>query len=62
MSPASAIWAGVTWQSVMTTVTPRPIADRRHRRWLSPLFSHRAYSTDRMFQFIIVVLATSRGQ
>jgi stearoyl-CoA desaturase (delta-9 desaturase) len=57
-----AIWSGVTWQAVTICVTLYwlrifGIGAGYHR-----LFSHRAYSTSRAFQFILAVLAQSSAQ
>jgi stearoyl-CoA desaturase (Delta-9 desaturase) len=57
-----AIWSGVTWQAVILCVTLYwlrifAIGAGYHR-----LFSHRAYSTSRVFQFILAVLCQSTAQ
>ena len=57
-----AIWSGVTWQALVLCVTLYwlrifAIGAGYHR-----LFSHRAYSTSRAFQFVLAVLAQSSAQ
>jgi stearoyl-CoA desaturase (delta-9 desaturase) len=57
-----AIWSGVTWPAVILGVTLYwlrifAIGAGYHR-----LFSHRAYSTSRVFRFILAVLAQSSAQ
>ena len=57
-----AIWSGVTWQALVLCVTLYwlrifAIGAGYHR-----LFSHRAYSTSRAFQFVLAVLAQSTSQ
>lgn len=57
-----AIWSGVTWQALALCVTLYwlrifAIGAGYHR-----LFSHRAYSTSRAFQFVLAVLAQSTAQ
>lgn len=56
------IWSGVTWQAVIIGVTLYwlrmfAIGAGYHR-----YFSHRAYSTSRVFQFILAFLAQSTAQ
>ena len=58
----AAIWTGVTWQAIAIAVTLYwlrifAIGAGYHR-----YFSHRAYSTGRVFQFILAILATSSAQ
>ena len=58
----AAIWTGVTWQAVAIAVSLYwlrmfAIGAGYHR-----YFSHRAYSTGRVFQFILAVLAQSTAQ
>jgi len=57
-----AIWSGVTWQALVLCLTLYwlrifAIGAGYHR-----LFSHRAYSTSRVFQFVLAVLAQSTAQ
>ena len=57
-----AIWSGVTWQALAICIILYwlrifAIGAGYHR-----LFSHRAYSTSRVFQFILAVLAQSSAQ
>ena len=57
-----AIWSGVTWSAVILCVSLYwlrifAIGAGYHR-----LFSHRAYSTSRVFRFILAVLAQSTAQ
>ena len=57
-----AIWSGVTWQAIAICVTLYwlrifAIGAGYHR-----FFSHRAYSTSRVFQFILAFLAQSTAQ
>lgn len=56
------LWTGITWQSVAIAVFLYwlrifAIGAGYHR-----YFSHRAYSTGRVFQFVLAVLAQSTGQ
>ena len=58
----AAIWSGITWQAVVIGVVLYwlrifAIGAGYHR-----YFSHRAYSTGRVFQFILAVLAQSTAQ
>jgi len=58
----AAIWTGVTWEAVAIGITfywlrMFAIGAGYHR-----YFSHRAYSTGRVFQFILAVLAQSTAQ
>src|SRR5215218_1269771 len=58
----AAIWTGVTWEAVTLCVTLYwlrifAIGAGYHR-----YFSHRAYSTGRVFQFILALLAQSTAQ
>jgi stearoyl-CoA desaturase (delta-9 desaturase) len=58
----AAIWSGVTWQAVAVCVTLYwlrmfAIGAGYHR-----YFSHRAYSTSRVFQFVLAFLAQSSAQ
>src|SRR3954463_11327076 len=55
----AAIWSGVTWQAIVIGVALYwlrmfAICGGYHRH-----FSHRAYSTGRVFQFILAFLAQS---
>lgn len=57
-----AIWSGVTWQAVFLGIGLYwlrifAIGAGYHR-----LFSHRAYSTSRAFQFVLAILAQSTAQ
>ena len=57
-----AIWSGVTWQAVAICVTLYwlrifAIGAGYHR-----YFSHRAYSTNRVFQFVLALVAQSTAQ
>jgi stearoyl-CoA desaturase (Delta-9 desaturase) len=58
----AAIWSGVTWQALVICVTLYwlrifAIGAGYHR-----LFSHRAYSTSRAFQFVLAFLSQSSAQ
>ena len=58
----AAIWTGITWQAVAIGVTLYwlrmfAIGAGYHR-----YFSHRAYSTSRLFQFVLALLAQSTTQ
>ena len=58
----AAIWSGITWQAVALGIGLYwlrifAIGAGYHR-----LFSHRAYSTSRVFQFILAVIAQSSAQ
>ncbi len=58
----AAIWSGVTWQAIVLCTVLYwlrmfAIGAAYHR-----YFSHRAYSTSRVFQFILAVLAQSSAQ
>ena len=57
-----AIWSGITWQAVAICVTLYwlrifAIGAGYHR-----YFSHRAYSTNRVFQFVLALVAQSTAQ
>ena len=62
LSCIAAIWSGVTWQAIAICVALYwlrmfAIGAGYHR-----YFSHRAYSTSRVFQFILALLAQSTAQ
>jgi stearoyl-CoA desaturase (delta-9 desaturase) len=62
LSCIAAIWSGVTWQAIAICVglywlRMFAIGAGYHR-----YFSHRAYSTSRIFQFILALLAQSTAQ
>ena len=62
LSCAAAIWSGVTWQAIaicaaLYWLRMFAIGAGYHR-----YFSHRAYSTTRVFQFVLAFLAQSSAQ
>jgi stearoyl-CoA desaturase (delta-9 desaturase) len=58
----AAYWTGVTWTSVMVAVALYWIRMFAICAGLHRLFSHRAYSTSRTFQFILAFFAQSTTQ
>ena len=58
----AAIWTGVTWQAVAIGVTLYCVRIFAIGAGYHRYFSHRAYSTGRVFQFILALLAISSMQ
>ena len=57
-----AIWSGVTWPAVILCVTLYWVRIFAIGAGYHRLFSHRAYSTSRVFRFILAVVAQSTAQ
>ena len=59
---AAAIWSGITWQAVAICVALYALRMFAIGAGYHRYFSHRSYSTGRVFQFILAVLAQSSAQ
>ncbi len=62
LSCFAAFWTGITWQAVAIGVTLYWLRMFAIRRGYHRYFSHRAYSTSRVFQFVLAFLAQSTTQ
>jgi stearoyl-CoA desaturase (delta-9 desaturase) len=58
----AAIWSGITWQSVVICVVLYWLRMFGVTAGYHRYFSHRAYSTSRVFQFVLAFLAQSTAQ
>jgi stearoyl-CoA desaturase (Delta-9 desaturase) len=58
----AAIWSGVTWQSIAICVVLYWLRMFAITAGYHRYFSHRAYSTSRVFQFLLAALAQSTAQ
>ena len=59
---AAAIWSGITWQAVAICVVLYGVRMFAIGAGYHRYFSHRSYSTGRVFQFILAFLAQSSAQ
>ena len=62
LSCVAAFWSGITWQAVAICVTLYWLRMFAITAGYHRYFSHRAYSTSRLFQFILAFLAQSTAQ
>lgn len=62
VSTLAAFWTGITWQSVAIGVTLYWLRMFAITAGYHRYFSHRAYSTSRLFQFVLAFLAQSTVQ
>jgi stearoyl-CoA desaturase (delta-9 desaturase) len=62
VSSLAAFWTGITWQAVVICVTLYWLRMFAITAGYHRYFSHRAYSTSRVFQFILAFLAQSTAQ
>jgi len=62
VSSLAAFWSGVTWQAVAIGVTLYWLRMFAITAGYHRYFSHRAYSTSRLFQFVLAFLAQSTAQ
>src|SRR5437763_3270573 len=58
----AAIWSGITWQSLVLCAAMYGLRIFAIGAGYHRYFSHRAYATGRIFQFILAVLAQSSAQ
>jgi len=61
-SSFAAFWTGITWQAVAICVTLYWLRMFAITAGYHRYFSHRAYSTSRLFQFVLAFLAQSTAQ
>jgi stearoyl-CoA desaturase (Delta-9 desaturase) len=59
---AAAIWTGITWQAVVIGITLYWVRMFAIGAGYHRYFSHRAYATSRVFQFVLALLAQSTAQ
>ena len=62
LSSFAAFWTGITWQAVATCVTLYWLRMFAITAGYHRYFSHRAYATSRLFQFVLAFLAQSTTQ
>ena len=62
VSSVAAFWSGITWQAVAICVTLYWLRMFAITAGYHRYFSHRAYSTSRLFQFVLAFLAQSTAQ
>src|SRR3954470_2107930 len=62
LSSIAAFWTGITWQAVAICVTLYWLRMFAITAGYHRYFSHRAYSTSRLFQFVLAFLAQSTAQ
>src|SRR5689334_8388209 len=62
VSSLAAFWSGITWQAVAIGVTLYWLRMFAITAGYHRYFSHRAYSTSRLFQFVLAFLAQSTAQ
>jgi stearoyl-CoA desaturase (Delta-9 desaturase) len=53
-----ALWSGITWQAIAISVILFGRIGAGYHRY----FSHRAYSTGRVFQFVLATMSQSSAQ
>src|SRR5204862_5839269 len=62
LSSFAAFWTGITWQAVAICVTLYWLRMFAITAGYHRYFSHRAYATSRLFQFVLAFLAQSTTQ
>jgi stearoyl-CoA desaturase (delta-9 desaturase) len=62
VSSVAAFWSGITWQAVAICVTLYWLRMFAITAGYHRYFSHRSYSTSRLFQFVLAFLAQSTAQ
>lgn len=62
VSSVAAFWSGVTWQAIAICVTLYWLRMFAITAGYHRYFSHRAYATSRLFQFVLAFLAQSTAQ